>query len=77
MSKRILVEFLAGGGRIEVVICLAHLRHVEKESTYEFNVNCETEVDEFHHHVENVPYATILYHPSFLPLFHTSHHVFC
>ncbi len=27
---------------------------------YEFNANNETEVDEFHHHVENVPYATIL-----------------
>jgi hypothetical protein len=43
---------------------------------YKFNANYETEVDEFHHHVENVPYATILYHPSFLPLFHNSHHVF-
>jgi hypothetical protein len=43
---------------------------------YKFNANYETEVDEFHHHVENVLYATILYHPSFLPLFHNSHHVF-
>ena len=40
-------------------------------STYEFNANYETEVDEFDHHVENVPYATILYHPSFLPLLTT------
>jgi hypothetical protein len=48
----------------------------EYKKRYKFNTNYETEVDEFHHHVENVPYATILYHPSFLPLFHNSHHVF-
>jgi hypothetical protein len=43
---------------------------------YEFNMSPEMEVDDFDHHVKNVPYATILYHPSFLPLFHNSHHAF-
>ena len=40
------------------------------------NASPETEVEDFDHHVENVPYATILYHPTFFPLFHHSHHVF-
>jgi hypothetical protein len=47
------------------------------EKLYEFNMTPETEVEDFDHHIENVPYATILYHSSFLPLFQNSHHVFC
>jgi hypothetical protein len=45
-------------------------------SEHKINASPETEVEDFDHHVENVPYATILYHPTFLPLFHLSHHVF-
>ena len=43
---------------------------------YEFNVGPETEVDLMDTNIENVPYATILLPPLFLPLFHHSHHVF-
>ena len=43
---------------------------------YEFNVGPETEVDSMATNVENVPYATILLPPLFLPLFHHSHHIF-
>ena len=38
LSKGILVEFFGRGGRIEVVICLAHSHHVEKESADEGTV---------------------------------------
>jgi hypothetical protein len=62
------------------IFLIEHLRnHRNKITTsvwYKINASPETEVEDFDHHVENVPYATILYHPTFLPLFHHSHHVF-
>ena len=83
-----MLSILAGDDVVGCALCLFFVfftmkcRYPNAQITntgtaYEFNANYEKEVDEFHHHVENVPYATILYHPSFLPLFHNSHHVFC
>jgi hypothetical protein len=66
MPLQLVVEAIVGAGWFTFYLA----------SRYKFNMSPETEVDDFDHHIENVPYATILYHPSFLLLFHNSHHVF-